>query len=594
MDILKIRGLLIFIFLLLSFYNVNAEISSLKLEYSTDKTDVTLTWNYVITCTPKWECSEYNECVDGKQTRTCEDVNECDNNEGKPEEEQSCIVPCTNECSENEKECSGDGYRVCNDNNGDGCFEWGSVTSCSSTEICENGACVCNPNWQCTSWSRCEGKQQTRTCNDLNNCSPNENQYTEVQLCNELTGAVIGDNILTGNSVFENLKSFFGNIFDKIKSILGLKVTGIKLEENYDFEIYRNDNIIKTGNEGDFNCEDNSCSYLDESLVNGEYKYYVTIKSSTESIESNSIDVTISVEEEQPIEEKSSCNDTDNGKDYNVTGTCTDSSGKDPLTDSNVTTDEGDRLEEFYCDEKKLCSIEIVECEFGYGEGVCLEKVIEEENITVENEINETNFSIEESPATSFNNASNYTTGETNYTTGETNYTTGETNYTTGETNFTDNETAEDDEDSDVSNNTIINNNTGGNTVTPPQAPQQPTQQPRQQESSQQASQQQQGTQKSQQESETTGSQETEERGNVSDILFYILIPIILVGVTLFLLRDKIFMSKESPAINQQRDRMVNFIREIRAKGYSDDAIKQKLYGLGYSEGQVEDIFKRL
>ena len=53
-------------------------------------------------------------------------------------------------------------------------------------------------------------------------------------------------------------------------------------------------------------------------------------------------------------------------------------------------------------------------------------------------------------------------------------------------------------------------------------------------------------------------------------------------------------MSKESPAINQQRDRMVNFIREIRAKGYSDDAIKQKLYNLGYSEEQVEDIFKRL
>ena len=78
---------------------------------------------------------------------------------------------CSNEClSSGNKECSGNGYRICGNYDADSCLEWGSVTSCSSNQACSNGDCICNPNWQCTSWSICVNNQQTRTCSDLNKC----------------------------------------------------------------------------------------------------------------------------------------------------------------------------------------------------------------------------------------------------------------------------------------------------------------------------------------------------------------------------------------------------------------------------------------
>ena len=43
-------------------------------------------------CTESWQCSEWSECVDSQQTRTCIDENECGTTENKPEEIQSCIV----------------------------------------------------------------------------------------------------------------------------------------------------------------------------------------------------------------------------------------------------------------------------------------------------------------------------------------------------------------------------------------------------------------------------------------------------------------------------------------------------------------------
>ena len=40
-------------------------------------------------CQPDWECSEWSECINGKQTRICADLNSCDIIEGKPEEVKS-------------------------------------------------------------------------------------------------------------------------------------------------------------------------------------------------------------------------------------------------------------------------------------------------------------------------------------------------------------------------------------------------------------------------------------------------------------------------------------------------------------------------
>jgi PGF-pre-PGF domain-containing protein len=43
-------------------------------------------------CTEDWICTEWSECIEGKQTRICKDKNECGTTQNKPEEERSCEV----------------------------------------------------------------------------------------------------------------------------------------------------------------------------------------------------------------------------------------------------------------------------------------------------------------------------------------------------------------------------------------------------------------------------------------------------------------------------------------------------------------------
>jgi len=44
-------------------------------------------------CTPEWNCTGWNECSDGEQTRTCIDRWDCDDDSSKPSEIQICFVP---------------------------------------------------------------------------------------------------------------------------------------------------------------------------------------------------------------------------------------------------------------------------------------------------------------------------------------------------------------------------------------------------------------------------------------------------------------------------------------------------------------------
>ncbi|MBD3355144.1 hypothetical protein GF361_04115 [Candidatus Woesearchaeota archaeon] len=44
-------------------------------------------------CSPTWKCSEWSECINGKQTRTCEDKWSCGTDEDKPKETRSCKMP---------------------------------------------------------------------------------------------------------------------------------------------------------------------------------------------------------------------------------------------------------------------------------------------------------------------------------------------------------------------------------------------------------------------------------------------------------------------------------------------------------------------
>jgi hypothetical protein len=42
-------------------------------------------------CTENWECTEWSACLNGKQTRTCRDLNECGTTQFKPPETRNCV-----------------------------------------------------------------------------------------------------------------------------------------------------------------------------------------------------------------------------------------------------------------------------------------------------------------------------------------------------------------------------------------------------------------------------------------------------------------------------------------------------------------------
>lgn len=46
--------------------------------------------NQTTTCTPSWSCTDWSSCVEGRQTRTCRDLNNCGISGGKPSEEKEC------------------------------------------------------------------------------------------------------------------------------------------------------------------------------------------------------------------------------------------------------------------------------------------------------------------------------------------------------------------------------------------------------------------------------------------------------------------------------------------------------------------------
>ncbi len=51
----------------------------------------------VTTCTPNWQCGDWQECITGNQARACTDTNNCGTQEGIPATSQACTVAVTNE-----------------------------------------------------------------------------------------------------------------------------------------------------------------------------------------------------------------------------------------------------------------------------------------------------------------------------------------------------------------------------------------------------------------------------------------------------------------------------------------------------------------
>ncbi|MEM5854612.1 MAG: PGF-pre-PGF domain-containing protein [Candidatus Aenigmatarchaeota archaeon] len=49
----------------------------------------------VAVCEENWVCSGWSECIQGRQTRSCRDVNNCGTVQRKPAEVQACVIPTT-------------------------------------------------------------------------------------------------------------------------------------------------------------------------------------------------------------------------------------------------------------------------------------------------------------------------------------------------------------------------------------------------------------------------------------------------------------------------------------------------------------------
>ena len=110
----------------------------------------------------QYYCHNISECVDSMNTseinqceQSCQDVigelfteNVCVNIT-KDIEGMNCtefkryLSGCHDECSTvGSTVCSGNGYKTCEYNDSDGCFEYSSVINCGSSELCIEGNCI--------------------------------------------------------------------------------------------------------------------------------------------------------------------------------------------------------------------------------------------------------------------------------------------------------------------------------------------------------------------------------------------------------------------------------------------------------------------
>jgi hypothetical protein len=130
---------------------------------------------------------------------------------------------CQNDCIQGLRECHSNGFRTCGNYDSDSCLEWSSVVSCTPGQSCTSGICsarVCTPSWNCSPWSSCIDKMQTRICDDLNSCGNQSGKPAEILPCDTgifsagdrvkviadpslrvrssagLTGAVLGNQLL--------------------------------------------------------------------------------------------------------------------------------------------------------------------------------------------------------------------------------------------------------------------------------------------------------------------------------------------------------------------------------------------------------------
>jgi len=152
-------------------------------------------YNQTEKCIQNWSCTNFTECTNETQERVCIDLNECNNNTGKPKEIQNCTVENETEicivnwnCS-NWTECINETQtRICSDLNecNNETLKPFEIQNCTNeTNEIINKTCIIN--WSCSNWTNCINLTQTRICEDLNNCINETGKPIEFQNCTNET-----------------------------------------------------------------------------------------------------------------------------------------------------------------------------------------------------------------------------------------------------------------------------------------------------------------------------------------------------------------------------------------------------------------------
>jgi hypothetical protein len=125
------------------------------------------------------ECPTAGQTCDGNGYRVCEDTDgdgclelsdltecaaseECNNGE--------CGIPCIDDCMIGAVRCVPDtaAYETCDNHDDDPCREWGGQVTCETGKVCELGVCVCENSCQFGLRRCADGTQGYETCADHN------------------------------------------------------------------------------------------------------------------------------------------------------------------------------------------------------------------------------------------------------------------------------------------------------------------------------------------------------------------------------------------------------------------------------------------
>ncbi len=82
----------------------------------------------------------------------------------------ACAADCVDECTAlNSRQCETGGYVICNEYDGDGCMEWGTVLFCGQDQVCSGGFCSseCTPDCTVKGARKCQANSVV-TCDDYN------------------------------------------------------------------------------------------------------------------------------------------------------------------------------------------------------------------------------------------------------------------------------------------------------------------------------------------------------------------------------------------------------------------------------------------